>query len=56
MALTSQGVDVRGDQIHIIADVITETLGIPCSALSGANIADEGAWPVTLSKSPADVL
>ena len=38
-----QGVDVRADKIHIIADVITEELGIPCAALSGANIADEVA-------------
>jgi len=38
-----KGVDVHGDDIHIFADVIEQKLGIRCSALSGANIADEVA-------------
>ncbi len=38
-----QGVDVKGSDIHIFADVIEERLGVSCSALSGANIADEVA-------------
>lgn len=38
-----QGVDVHGSDIHIFADVIEERLGVSCSALSGANIADEVA-------------
>ncbi|EKC99790.1 hypothetical protein A1Q2_05869 [Trichosporon asahii var. asahii CBS 8904] len=38
-----KGVDVKGADIHIFADVIEKRLGIPCSALSGANIASEVA-------------
>lgn len=38
-----QGVDVKGADIHIFADVIENRLGVSCSALSGANIADEVA-------------
>ncbi|KAI9622844.1 hypothetical protein KEM48_009729 [Puccinia striiformis f. sp. tritici PST-130] len=39
----TKGVDVQGDKIKIIADVIEEELGISCAALSGANIANEVA-------------
>lgn len=39
----TKGVDVSGDKIKIIADVIEEELGISCAALSGANIANEVA-------------
>ncbi|MBW0485895.1 hypothetical protein O181_025610 [Austropuccinia psidii MF-1] len=39
----TKGVDVIGDKIKIFADVIEEELGISCSALSGANIANEVA-------------
>ena len=35
--------DVEGSDIHIYADVIQNRLGVSCSALSGANIADEVA-------------
>ncbi|ORY32516.1 NAD-dependent glycerol-3-phosphate dehydrogenase N-terminus-domain-containing protein [Naematelia encephala] len=38
-----KGVDVKGSEIHIFADVLEEKLGISCSALSGANIASEVA-------------
>lgn len=38
-----KGIDVHGDDIHIFADLIEQRLGIPCSALSGANIANEVA-------------
>ncbi|ORX36836.1 NAD-dependent glycerol-3-phosphate dehydrogenase N-terminus-domain-containing protein [Kockovaella imperatae] len=38
-----KGVDVEGSDIHIYADVIEKRLGVSCSALSGANIADEVA-------------
>ena len=38
-----QGVDVHEDKIRIYADVIEEKLGIHCSALSGANVANEVA-------------
>lgn len=38
-----KGVDVREGKISIFADVIQEALGVPCSALSGANIANEVA-------------
>jgi len=38
-----KGVDVKGADIHIFADVIEKRLGVSCSALSGANIADEVA-------------
>lgn len=34
---------MHGADIHIFADVIEERLGVSCSALSGANIADEVA-------------
>jgi hypothetical protein len=52
--LDTQGVDVSNDQISIYADVIQKELGISCSSLSGANIANEGEWrvlesPVVLS-------
>jgi glycerol-3-phosphate dehydrogenase (NAD+) len=36
-------VDVSADKIRIFADVIEEKLGIHCSALSGANVANEVA-------------
>lgn len=39
----TKGVDVQGDKIKIIADVIEQELGINCAALSGANIANEVA-------------
>lgn len=38
-----KGVEVEGTNISIYADVIEQSLGIPCSALSGANIANEVA-------------
>ncbi|SPO38941.1 probable glycerol-3-phosphate dehydrogenase (NAD) [Pseudozyma flocculosa] len=38
-----KGVDVRDGDIRIFADVIEEALGVDCSALSGANIANEVA-------------
>lgn len=41
-SFTLQGVDVNEDKIRIYADVIQDRLGLNCSALSGANIADEG--------------
>lgn len=34
---------MHGADIHIFADVIEQRLGVSCSALSGANIADEVA-------------
>lgn len=34
---------MHGADIHIFADVIEKRLGVSCSALSGANIADEVA-------------
>ena len=37
-----KGVEVKDGQIRIFADVIEELLGCKCSALSGANIANEG--------------
>jgi glycerol-3-phosphate dehydrogenase (NAD+) len=37
-----QGVDVKNDKIQIYADLIEKELGISCSSLSGANIANEG--------------
>lgn len=40
----TKGVDVTGDRIKIFADVIEEELGMPCCALSGANIANEGVY------------
>ncbi|KAJ9102627.1 hypothetical protein QFC19_004736 [Naganishia cerealis] len=39
-----KGVDVTADEIRIFADIIQKELGIRCSALSGANIADEGKF------------
>lgn len=39
-----KGVDVNADKIRIFADVIEEKLGISCSALSGANVANEGEF------------
>jgi glycerol-3-phosphate dehydrogenase (NAD+) len=38
-----KGVDVKESEIHIFADVIEARLGASCSALSGANIANEVA-------------
>ncbi|KEI37033.1 uncharacterized protein L969DRAFT_53846 [Mixia osmundae IAM 14324] len=38
-----KGVDVKGTNIAIFADVIESLLNVSCSALSGANIADEVA-------------
>lgn len=37
-----KGVDVQGTNIQSFAKVIQHELGVPCSALSGANIANEG--------------
>lgn len=37
-----KGVEVKDGNIRIFADVIEEILGCKCSALSGANIANEG--------------
>jgi glycerol-3-phosphate dehydrogenase (NAD+) len=37
-----KGVDVKNDKIQIYADLIEKELGISCSSLSGANIANEG--------------
>jgi glycerol-3-phosphate dehydrogenase (NAD+) len=37
-----KGVEVKDGNIRIFADVIQEILGCKCSALSGANIANEG--------------
>jgi glycerol-3-phosphate dehydrogenase len=37
-----QGVEVKETEINIFADVIEKELGISCSSLSGANIANEG--------------
>jgi glycerol-3-phosphate dehydrogenase (NAD+) len=37
-----KGVEVKDGNIRIFADVIEEILGCRCSALSGANIANEG--------------
>jgi glycerol-3-phosphate dehydrogenase (NAD+) len=37
-----KGVEVKDGNIQIFADVIEEILGCKCSALSGANIANEG--------------
>lgn len=37
-----QGVDVQGHKIQAFATLINEELGISCSSLSGANIANEG--------------
>ncbi|KAK9898714.1 NAD-dependent glycerol-3-phosphate dehydrogenase [Cystobasidium minutum MCA 4210] len=38
-----KGVDVNKDRIRIFADVIQEKLNVRCSALSGANVANEVA-------------
>ncbi|PWN54021.1 NAD-dependent glycerol-3-phosphate dehydrogenase [Violaceomyces palustris] len=38
-----KGVEVKDGEISIFADVIEETLGVECAALSGANIANEVA-------------
>ncbi|OCF36916.1 glycerol-3-phosphate dehydrogenase (NAD(+)) [Kwoniella heveanensis CBS 569] len=38
-----KGVGVDGADIHVFADVIQDRLGVSCSALSGANIANEVA-------------
>lgn len=37
-----KGVDVQGTNIQSFANVIQNELDVPCSALSGANIANEG--------------
>ena len=39
-----KGVGVEGGEIQIFADTIERELGISCSALSGANIANEGTY------------
>lgn len=39
-----KGVEVKDGNIRIFADVIEEILGCKCSALSGANIANEGQY------------
>lgn len=44
-----KGVEVSNKNISIYADVIQEALGIPCAALSGANIANEGTCSVCLT-------
>jgi glycerol-3-phosphate dehydrogenase (NAD+) len=51
----TKGVDVSGDKIKIIADVIEEELGISCAALSGANIANEGLSLLTPNPSPFSI-
>ncbi|KAK4051221.1 glycerol-3-phosphate dehydrogenase [Microbotryomycetes sp. JL201] len=38
-----KGVEVDRDKVSLFSDVIEQELGIPCGALSGANIADEVA-------------
>jgi glycerol-3-phosphate dehydrogenase (NAD+) len=38
-----KGVHVEGENITLFADLISEKLGVSCSALSGANIAPEVA-------------
>ena len=38
-----QGVDVHESRIDLLPDMIEQHLKIPCSALSGANIANEVA-------------
>lgn len=38
-----KGVHVEGEKITLFADLISEKLGVSCSALSGANIAPEVA-------------
>jgi glycerol-3-phosphate dehydrogenase (NAD+) len=38
-----KGVHVEGEHISLFADLISEKLGVSCSALSGANIAPEVA-------------
>jgi len=38
-----KGVHVEGEHITLFADLISEKLGVSCSALSGANIAPEVA-------------
>jgi glycerol-3-phosphate dehydrogenase len=46
LSYTVQGVEVEGDRISTFPTVISSVLGIPCSALSGANIANEGSRPL----------
>lgn len=46
MAMTDnrkQGLDFRDNSIHLFSEEISKILGIPCSALSGANLAAEVA-------------
>jgi glycerol-3-phosphate dehydrogenase (NAD+) len=38
-----KGVHVEGEKITLFADLISDKLGVSCSALSGANIAPEVA-------------
>lgn len=45
-----KGVDVKETHIDIFADTIERELGISCSALSGANIADEGKHVARLAQ------
>jgi glycerol-3-phosphate dehydrogenase len=40
---TLKGVHVEGEKITLFADLISDKLGVSCSALSGANIAPEVA-------------
>ena len=48
-----KGVDVQGTNIQSFANVIQNELGVPCSALSGANIANEGVSdPVSFNFAP----
>lgn len=44
-----KGVEVNGTDIETFANLINSRLNIPCSALSGANIALEGACPFLTS-------
>ena len=54
-----KGLEVTPDGCKLLATVISEELGIPCGALSGANLAPEiarGNWSETTIayKIPAD--
>jgi glycerol-3-phosphate dehydrogenase (NAD+) len=48
MIASFKGVDVHGTQIKAFATMISEELGISCSSLSGANIANEGISRIPL--------
>jgi glycerol-3-phosphate dehydrogenase len=42
--LLQKGVEVQGTNIYLFADTVENELGVRCSALSGANIANEGIY------------